>query len=204
MNPQINAIVSILTRPNQTIREIVANTQNYLVAAIAILVVSSFFFIRITADQPDPTLSMTELGYVWDVQYQAESFGRSIFWNVLSIVIVFYLGMKLGGSKDFRKVFSVMSFVAMPVLVGGIILHIFFMYPFLLENITGIDRKSAEFAGLFWLLYFASIPFAFWTLILSIKAIKIVNNFGTAKALGILFASAGVTYLANAIVMLAL
>ena len=193
-----------MIRPTETFREITKNNQSYFVAAIAIFAASSFFFVYLTRDQPDPSLEISEFGYVWDVMYQAESFTKSIVWNVVSVVLIFYLGLKFGGSNNFRKVFSVLAYAMVPVLVGGIILHVFFMHPFVLGSLTGMDIESEEFLGLFWVLYFASIPFAIWSFALSIHAIKIVNGFGNAKAFGILILSTAVVYTAGWAVTLVL
>ena len=89
-----------------------------------------------TSEELDPSLSINEMGYVLDARHQAESFGKSVLWNLLSIVLIFYIGMSLGGSNNFRKVFSVMAFALVPVIIGGVILHIFATYPPLLEGIT--------------------------------------------------------------------
>ena len=204
LDARINAIISILTRPNQAFRDITENPINYFATAIAILAVTSFFFISYTVGEPDPSLTINEIGYVWDVMHQSESFGKSVLWNLVSIVLIFYLAKRFGGSNDFKKVFSVLAFAMVPVLIGGIILHVFFMYPPLLESITGIDKEDPEFAGLFWPLYYTFMPFTLWSLVLSIKAIKIVNAFGTAKAFGILIASVIVEYGANLAIVLVL
>lgn len=194
LDARINAMISLLIRPNQTFREITENHNNFFVTAIAILVIASFFFFSYTLEDPDTPLPKNELGYVLDAGKQVESFGVSVLLNLFSIVIVFFLGKRFGGNDNFRKVFSVMTFAMVPVLIGGVILHVFLIYPPLLASMTGLDANSTEFAGLFWLLYFMFVPFVFWSLILSIKAIKVVDNFGTAKAFGIFISSAIVVY----------
>ncbi len=204
LDARINAMMSVLIRPNRTFSEIAGNHKGYFVAAIALLAISSFFFVNYTTEELDPVLSINEMGYVLDARYQAESFGKSVFWNILSIVLIFYIGMRIGGSNSFRKVFSVMAFAMIPVLVGGITLHIFFTYPPLLEGITGIGKESPEFAGLFWPLYFAFMIFALWSFVLTIKAIKIVDKISTAKAFGILLASVVAIYFVNLAITFAL
>ena len=196
LNLQIDAIFSVLIRPNKTFKKI-TEKQDYFVTAVMVLVISSFFFISYSLDEQDAPLPTNELGYVLDAGKQSESFVRTLLLNILSIVIVFFIGKKLGGNNDFRKIFSVMAFAMVPVMVGGITLHVFLYNPLLLASMTGLDPDSIEFAGLFWPLYFAFIPFVFWTFVLSIKAIKVADNFGTAKAFGVFIASAVATYLMN-------
>jgi len=204
MDARINAMISLLIRPNQTFIEITKNHNDYFVAAIVILAVSSFFFVTYTVEESGTSLPVNEIGYVLDAKHQAESFGKSVLWNLISIIFIFYLGLRLGGSNSFRKVFSVLAYAMVPALIGGIILHVIFMYPPLLESITGIPKESPEFAGLFWVLYYMFMPFALWSFVISIKAIKIVDNFGTAKAFGILIASTVVVYFANWAILIAL
>ena len=77
------------------------------------------------------------------------------------------------------------------MLIGGILVSIFLYYPPLLEYVSGIDSKDPGFLMLYWVLYFGIfLPFSLWSLILSIKAIKIANNFGTGKTLGIIILTA--------------
>lgn len=205
LDAQISSVVSVLRRPNNTFREIAeSNQQKYIITAIAILSLSSFFFISMTTEQIDPSIAINELGYIWDVQYQAKSFGSSLFWNCVSIILVFYLGMKMGGNNSLRKVFSVLSFAMVPALIGGVMIYVLFMNPLLIEGITGIDKESQEFLYVSWYLYFAFIPFVFWSFILSIKAIKIVNHFETAKAFGIFIASGLVVYIGGWVTSLVL
>jgi hypothetical protein len=70
----------------------------------------SFFFISYTIDESDPSLTINEIRYDWDVMHQSESFGKSVLWNLVFIVLIFYLAKKFGGKDDFKKVFSVLAF----------------------------------------------------------------------------------------------
>ena len=194
LDVRVRSVVLVMTRPNQIFREIMEFDQSYFVFAIAIFALLYFFFVGYSIEESASSLSVNEAGFVWDARYQIQSFGESVLWNILSIVLIFYLGVKFGGSNSFRKVFSVITFAMIPVLIGGITLHVFTMYPPLIEAISGIDKESPEFAGMFWPLYFVYMPFTLWLFILSIKAIKTVDNFGTAKAFGILVISAVVVY----------
>ena len=193
---RIKSIVLVLKRPNQIFDDILENRQNYLPLAIAIFAVSSFFIITYTDEEPLSSVSINELGYVWDARFQLENFVESALWNLLSIALIFYLGNRFGGSgsNSFKLVFSVLTYAMIPILIGGAALHVFFMNPLLLEGISGIEKETMEFTALFWPLYFAFIPFALWSFVLSIMAIKRIYKFRTAKSFGIFIVSGVIVY----------
>ena len=176
----------VLIKPNHTFQQITYHPSKYVVASIIILTLSSFFFISYTEDELDPALTVNELGFVWDFQHQVTYFGFSVMLNMATIVTIFYIGKKLGGNHNFSSVFSVLLYATMPVLIGGILVHVFVFYPPLLEGITGIDTESVEFPGLIWPLYIIFLMFGIWSFVLSIKALKVVNDFGTAKSFGLI------------------
>lgn len=204
LDTRIRLVISVMTRPNQTFREITNHDQSYFVFAIAIFALSSFFFVGYISEESIVSLPVTEGGFVLDARYQIQSFGEFVLWNILFIALVFYLGIKFGGNNNFKKVFSVITFAMIPMLIGGVIMHVFALYSPFVEGISGIDKESSDFAGLFWYLYFIYIPFVIWTIILTIKAIKIVDGFGTAKAFGILILSAVIESVVDWTITLAL
>ena len=186
LDARIEAVASTLFRPNSTFRQITYNSSKYVVASIIILALSSFFFIGYSEDELNPELAVNELGFVLDFQHQAAYFGLSVMLNMATIVTIFYIGKRLGGSCNFSSVFSVLLYATIPVLVGGILVHLFVFYPPLLEGVTGIDAQSDEFPALIWPLYIIFLMFGVWSFVLSIKALKIVNGFGTAKSFGLI------------------
>ena len=193
---RIKSIMLVLKQPNQVFDDILENRQDYLLFAIAIFAISSFFFVSYTDEEPLSSVSINELGFVWDAIFQIENFIESVLWNLLSIALIFYLGNKLGGSSSnsFKTVFSVLAYAMIPILIGGIGLHVFLMNPILLEGISGIEKETLEFATFFWPLYFVFIPFALWSFVLSIMAIKRIYKFGTAKSFGIFIVSGVIVY----------
>ena len=194
LDERIKSVISVMTRPNQVFREITNHDQSYFIFGIVIFALASFFFVGFIDEESVASLPVNEGGFVLDAWYQIQSFGESVLWNVLSVALIFYLGAKFGGNNNFKKVFSVITFALIPMLIGGMIMHVFALYPQLMETISGIDKESPEFAGLFWPLYFTYMPFVLWSVILSVKAIKIVDGFGTAKAFGLLVLSAVIVY----------
>ena len=187
-NFQLSSAIRVITRPNNTFREIFEDVDNYFKASIIIFILSSIFYISFTVPSESISkLPTNEIGYILDAEIQVIGTVLSISGGFLSIVLIFYVGKLFGGSKNFRGVFSVLSYSLIPMLIGGILVSIFLYYPPLLEYVSGIDSKDPGFRMLYWVLYFGIFfPFVIWSFILSIKAIKIANNFGTGKTLGII------------------
>ena len=58
-----------------------------------------------------------------------------------------------------------------------------------------IDETDSEFQYFGMVSYFGVlVPLAIWSLIISIKALKIANGFGTGKAFGILLLATVISY----------
>ena len=190
------SIFNVIRKPNDTFRQIYDNVDDHFRSAIAILIISSFFAVSFTF--PSETLAhlpTNELGYVLDVEIEIIDFIVIILSEILLIVLIFYVGKKFGGSKNFRGVFSVLSYALIPALIGGFIVSILLFYPPLLEFVSGIDTENDVFPMLFWILYLGIFaPSTIWSLILSIKAIKIANGFGTRKSIGIIILSSIISY----------
>ena len=104
----------------------------------------------------------------------AAGFGLTILGIVASAGTIYLIGKALGGNKSWRKVFTVVFYieaVAIPLAVASFLL-----------SFLPISLQGAAFAML--------IAVLVWAFIIGIKAIKVLNGFGTAKAFGILVLSA--------------
>ena len=193
---KIASIFSVIKRPNNTFKEIYQNVDYYFKASVIILVLSSFFTITFTT--PSESISefpTNELGYILDAEIQIIDSVVKVLAGFLIVFLTFYVGKKFGGSKNFRGVFSVVSYSLIPILIGGILVSIFIYYPPLLAYISGIDLDDSGFGMFFWVLYIGIfLPFTAWSLILSVKAVKIANNFGTGKAFGIIVLATLINY----------
>lgn len=184
---KIASIYGVIKRPNNTFREIFEDGNYYFKPSVIILILSSFFTVSFTILSGSISdIPTNELGYFLDAEIQIIDSVVNILGGFLIVVLIFYVGRMFRGSKNFRGVFSVASYSLIPILIGGILVSIFLYYPPLLEYISGIDSGDSRFLTLFWVMYFVILfPCSIWTLILTVKAIKIANNFGTAKAFGI-------------------
>ena len=195
-NPKIATILRTLSSPNNAFREIYENGNYYFKHSVFILLIASFFILTLTnlRSSEEGLIPTNEIGYILDPKLQALDFGYNILLNFLYVVIIFYVCKKLRGGSYFKKMFSVVSCSFIPSIIGGAIAHIFLFFPSLVIA-EGVSSKSAGSVYLLLIYFGIFLPFSVWSLILSIKAIKIANNFGTAKAFGILILANIITIL---------
>lgn len=115
--------------------------------------------------------------------------------SVVLIAIIFLIGKKLGGIGNFKKIFAVISHATLPVVIGGIISFVaFFTLSSTIPDTADETDFQFQYFGL--VFYFGvMVPFSIWSLIISIKAIKIANGFGTGKAFGIILLASLISYI---------
>ena len=119
--------------------------------------------------------------------------------GIVSFASLYYIGIKLGGNTNWKKVFSVFFHTYVPVIPMMIVLSIlvFFMWSSLAEidpsylMSPDIDEEEAlsmigPMLGYVGLLVVAAIAFMVWIIVISVKAIRIVDGFETGKAFGLL------------------
>lgn len=97
--------------------------------------------------------------------------------NILSIVAgagtIYLIGKALGGNKSWRKVFTAIFYIEVVSILLVAASALSFLLPFSLQGAY----------------YAIMIAVLVWAVIIGIKAIKVLNGFGTAKAFGILILS---------------
>ena len=118
--------------------------------------------------------------------------------GIIFIVAFFYIGKVLGGNGDYRKVFSVMFYSLVPSIpfVAIVSVALFYMISSLvgisLESINEIENEErmlqmmGPFLTYVGILVVTVIAFFPWWVVVTIKATKTVNGFGTAKAIGVI------------------
>ena len=125
--------------------------------------------------------------------------GISIASGILSNVLFYFIGKKLGGNTSWKKVFSVLFYTYVPVIPMMTALSVlaFLMW----GSLTGIDPSHlmasdaddeeifsliSPILGYASLMIIVAIGFVIWIFVVSVKAVKTVNGFGTAKAFGLI------------------
>ena len=138
------------------------------------------------------------------------SIGSSLLSGFVSAMLYYFIGKSLDGNKNWKKVFSVIfhiEAVAIPITIIMAIL-VFLMW----GSFTSIDSSVlldpnldeedvfsllGSFIGYVMLVAIIGIGFAIWGLIVTIKAVKTVHGFGTAKAFGFIILVAIIASFAN-------
>jgi hypothetical protein len=132
-----------------------------------------------------------ETDVIWSV-------GLSILNGFISAVLFYFIGKKLGGDANWKKVFSVIfhtNVVAIPMIIILSIL-IFFMWDsltlieptYIFEpdvNDEEIWSTLVPLLGYVALLAIVGIGFFVWLTVILVKAVKIVHGFETGKAFGL-------------------
>jgi len=125
--------------------------------------------------------------------------GISIISGIISNILFYFIGKKLGGNTSWKKVFSVLFYTYVPVIPMMMVLSVlvFLMW----SSLTAIDPSYimapnaddeeiflliGPVLGYVGLMAIIAIGFLVWVFVVSVKAVKTVNGFGTAKAFGLI------------------
>ena len=204
----LGLILRVITSPNSAFSQIRDNQEKYFAQSIGLLIFSSILgilivlpFVMMPLDEAyfeyiDDTGNMDsipsgETDVIWSV-------GLSILNGFISAALFYFIGKKLGGDANWKKVFSVIfhtNVVAIPMIIVLSIL-IFFMWDsltsieptYLLEpdvNNEEIWSSLVPLLGYVALVAIVGIGFFVWLFIILIKAVKIVHGFETGKAFGL-------------------
>ncbi len=204
----LGLILRVITSPNSAFSQIRDNHEKYFVQSIGLLIFSSVLgilivlpFVTMPLDDAyfeniDNTGNMNsipsgETDVIWSV-------GLSILNGFISAVLFYFIGKKLGGDANWKKVFSVIfhtNVVAIPMIIILSIL-IFFMWDsltlieptYIFEpdvNAEEIWSTLVPLLGYVALLAIVGIGFFVWLIVILVKAVKIVHGFETGKAFGL-------------------
>jgi len=204
----LGLILRVITSPNSAFSQIRDNHEKYFVQSIGLLIFSSILgilivlpFVTMPLDDEyfediDNTGNMNsipsgETDVIWSV-------GLSILNGFISAVVFYFIGKKLGGDANWKRVFSVIfhtNAVAIPMIIVLSIL-IFFMWDsltlieptYIFEpdvNDEEIWSTLVPLLGYVALLAIVGIGFFVWLIVILVKAVKIVHGFETGKAFGL-------------------
>lgn len=200
-----NVILRVIISPNSAFAQIRDNEEKYFAQSIGLLIVSSILGAFVILPFVMIPLSDAYFEEVDVANLPTE--GVDIVWamavgflkGIVSFVVIYFIGTKIGGNKNWKKVFSVLFHTYVPVIPMMIILSVlvFLMWSSLAEIDPSyllspdVDEQQilssigpmivyAILVGVF------AIAFMVWIIVISVKAVKIVNGFETGKALGLL------------------
>ena len=191
--------------PNSAFVQIRDNEEKYLPQSIGILIVSSILSAFVILPFVMIPISDAYFEEVDDASLPTEgadmalTAGVGFLKGMVSFVALYFIGKKLGGNTNWKKIFSVFFHTYVPVIPMMIIISVlvFLMWnslaeinPSYLMSIDADEEQVLSAIGpmLVYALLIAvfAIAFMVWIVVISVKAIKIVNGFETGKAFGLL------------------
>ena len=201
----LNVILRVITSPNSAFAQIRDNEEKYFAQSIGLLIVSSILTAFVILPFVMIPLDEAYFEGVDDVDLPTEdahmilAAGVGFLKGIVSFVALYFIGKKLGGNTNWKKVLSVFFHTYVPVIPMMIILSVlvFLMWGSLAEiNPTYLMSPDADeeqvlsvigpiLAYVLMIAIFA-IVFMVWIMVISVKAIKVVNGFDTGKAFGLL------------------
>ena len=200
----LNLILRVFTAPNAAFAQIRDGEEKYFEQSAALLIAASFITILTIVPFliiPLDDIFLEELDdFIFGVNETDIAFTviSGIASELVIVTVIYFVGKKLGGNKDWKPVFSVNFHVNVLVIPMMMVLSILIFL--MLGSLSSIDISSLTEAGLgedqvltlmtplfgyVGLLMGFILAFGIWIIVVSVKAIKVINGFGTAKAFGI-------------------
>ena len=199
----------MITAPNSAFAQIRDNEEKFFASSIGIFLVASIIgllvmlpFVMMPLDDAYyETFEENDIDVDIPVDWSDAILfvGISIVTGIISNVLFYFIGKKLGGSTSWKKVFYVMFYAYVPVIPMMLVLSVlvFLMWGYLMEidplYLMAPDTDEEEIfsligpvLGYVGLMAVIAIGFVVWIFIVSIKGLKIVSGFSTAKAFGLI------------------
>ena len=201
----LDVMLRVIASPNSAFAQIRDNEEKYFAQSIGLLIVSSVLSAFVILPFVMIPISDVYFEGVDDAGLPTEDADLALavvvglLKGIASFVTLYLIGKKLGGNKNWKKVFSVIFHTYVPVIPMMIVISVFvfLMWGSLAEidpsylmsddvdedtllPVLGPTISFAILTGVF------AIAFMVWIIVISIKAIKVVNGFETGKAFGLL------------------
>ena len=201
----LNIILRVITAPNSAFVQIRDNEEKYFAQSIGLLIFTSILgalllvpFIMIPLDEAYFE-GVDDTNFPTDNTDVILFVGINILSGFVSIVLFYFIGKKIGGNTNWKKVFSVIFHTHVPLIPMSVILSILLFL--MMDSIASIDSSLfieleedeeqilsliGPMLGYVGLFVIVAIAFVVWIFVVSVKAVKTVNGFGTAKAFGLI------------------
>ena len=206
MSFDLGVLLRVITSPTSAFEEIRNNDGKYFAQSIVLLALTSilsalvilpFVMIPISDEYFGDDIDNSDLPT--ENIHLMLSIVVGFLKGIVTFVSVYFIGMKLGGNKDWKKVFTVIFHTYVPAIPMMMLISVFvFLMWISLAQINptyfmseDMDEKQiidvfAPLAVYGALVGVSAIAFIVWIIVISVKAIKIVNGFETGKAFGLL------------------
>ncbi len=185
----LRLIFDIIVKPSSGIEELSQNFSIYYKTTIAIFVIAGLIVIFPNlveinkwgdSSEQNP-VAMKSISLVMRVS-------TAILQNFVIIYAVYWIGKRLGGDANYKRVFTVLSFCLVPAIIGTIGMGVAtsFTANYLdmqqTDNPLGLDVELSPSYTLDFFSYAIisnvfAIVFGVWTLLLFAKAVRIMNSF---------------------------
>ena len=201
----LNVILRVIISPNSAFAQIRDNEEKYFAQSIGLLIVSSVLSAFVILPFVMIPLDEAYFEGVDDVDLPTEDANLVLVMavgflkGIVSFVTLYFIGKKLGGNTNWKKVFSVIFHTYVPVIPMMIIISVlvFLMWGSLAEispsYLMSPDADEEQVLSVIGpmlayaiLIAVFAIVFMVWIIVISVKAIKVVNGFDTGKAFGLL------------------
>ncbi|MDH3779540.1 MAG: YIP1 family protein [Nitrosopumilus sp.] len=200
-----NVILRVITAPNSAFAQVRDNEEKYFAQSIGLLVFTSILGALLLV--PFIMIPLDDLYFegVDDDNFPTDNTDVILFVGIntlnglFSAVLFYFIGKKIGGNTNWKKVFSVIFHTHVPLIPMSVILSILLFL--MMDSIASIDSSLlieldedeeqilsliGPMLGYVGLFVTVTIAFVVWIFVVSVKAVKTVNGFGTAKAFGLI------------------
>ena len=164
---ELAMVYQVIRRPNSAFAALRDDDRRYFLPSIVVMLLTSVVYYGIISASPEPADKQAV-----DV---VAGIGVTILGTVAYVGITYLIGRALGGNKNWRKVLTVL-FYANIIYIPATIIY-FVQYA---------PGSFLFLSFVWWAGYITAIVFVIWLVVVHVKAIKVLNGFGTAKAFGIL------------------
>ena len=147
----------LMIRPNQTFAALRDDDRRYFTPSVVLMLLVGAYFSLVSAIMPPVD--------AWSIASGTADFGVGVLATVAGAGITYYICRSLGGNKNWRKVFTVIFYLEATQIPLAVILPMF-LVP-LWDEFYYVP---------------AYIAVLVWYSIFFIKAVKVLNDFSTIKA----------------------
>ena len=166
MLDELAMVFQVIRRPNSAFAALRDNDRRYFQPSIVVVLLVSIASVGLGLATPEiagqPTMDV------------ATSFGLAVLGSVAIAGTIYIIGRAFGGNKSWKKVLTVILYaevIWIPAAATSLLSSLLSSLPSLgLQTVVGTVVLAAFV----------------WAIIISVKAVKVLNGFGTAKAFGIL------------------
>ena len=155
----------VVRRPNSAFVALRDDDHRYFQSSIVVLLLASIAYVGLGLSTPElagqPTMDIST------------SFGLAVLGTAAGAGTIYLVGRAFGGNKSWRKALTVLFYTVIVWIPTAAV-----------QTMSSLQSPSLQAV-----VGTAALAALAWAVILSVKAVKVLNGFGTAKAFGILVLS---------------